>query len=78
MKCWLVQDADWMSMALAKEMSEVAAGTTENTNYKIKNKVMHKTLYSVTISQKPKRLLITTTGWPHRGLAATGRPQIKK
>ena len=67
-----------MSMALAKEMSKVASGTTENTNYKIKNNVMHKTLSSVTISQKPKRLLITTTGWPHRGLVATGWPHIKK
>jgi hypothetical protein len=29
-------------MDLAKEMSKVASVTTENTNYKIKNKVMRK------------------------------------
>jgi hypothetical protein len=49
MKFWQVQGADRVPMALAKEMSEVPSVFTEITNYKFKNKVMHKTLYSVTI-----------------------------
>jgi hypothetical protein len=56
MKFWQFQGVDWVFTALAKEMSEVASVFTEITNYKFKNKVMHKTLYSVTISQKPKGL----------------------